>query len=84
MKVLSSDRTGVLIVRLWIEANHETGLRARITQTVDTMAAEQSVAVAASADDISAVVKQWVEAFADPGLADGDGHVTPGSDDDRS
>lgn len=77
MKRSSSDRTGVLIVRLWIEANHELGLRARITQTLDTTATEQSVAVAASADDICAVVKRWVEAFVDPGSRDGNGAVTP-------
>lgn len=79
METLSSDRTGMLIVRLWIEANHETGLRARITQTLDTMATEQAVATAASADDICAVVKQWVEDFADPRLDGGNGRVKLGS-----
>lgn len=67
MKVLTSDRTDVLIVRLWLEASHETGLRARITQTLGTTASEQPVAVASSADGICAVVKEWVDAFADPG-----------------
>lgn len=67
MKAPPSDRTGVLIVRLWIEVNHEKGLRARITQTLDTLAGEHSVAVVASADDVCAVVKEWVEAFANPG-----------------
>ena len=60
------DRSGVLILRLWVEASHVTGLRARITQMLDTSRTEQSVGVAASADDICAIVKQWVEAFADP------------------
>lgn len=75
MKAVSPDRTGVLILRLWIETNHETGLRARITQTLDTMAAEESVAVATSADDICAVVKQWVEKFADPKSGEENGQV---------
>jgi hypothetical protein len=66
MHDLPSGRIGVLIVRLWIEPNHETGLRARITQTVDTRVTGQSVAVAASVDDVCAAVKQWVDAFADP------------------
>lgn len=70
----SSDRTGVLVVRLWIEANHERGLRARITQTLDAIAGEQSVAVAASADDIVAVVKRWVDEFATIGSPDVSGH----------
>lgn len=74
----SSDRTGVLIVRLWIEANHTKGLRARITQTLDTMAGEEAVAVAASADDICAVVKRWVEDFALPGSPEGNGRASSG------
>lgn len=68
MRRLSSDRTGVLVVRLWIEANHERGLRARITQTLDAIDGEQSVGVAASADDICAVVKRWVDDFTGPGI----------------
>lgn len=80
----SSDRTGVLIVRLWIEANHERGMRARITQTLDTMLAEQAVAVVASSEDICAVVKRWVEEFADRSILDpaSDGKV--GHDDGTS
>lgn len=73
MKTQTTDRTGVLILRLWIEANHETGLRARITQTLDTAAAEQPVAVAANADDICAIVKQWVQSFADSSSPNGNG-----------
>lgn len=78
MKRSSSDRSGVLIVRLWIEVNHPQGLRARITQTLDAMAGEESVAVAASADDICVVVKRWVEDFADPDSSDGNGHAARG------
>jgi len=76
-------RSGVLILRLWVEANHATGLRARITQMLDTSRTEHSVAVAASADDICAIVKDWVEAFADPS-GNGDGTVTRVGDDRES
>ena len=81
MKTTSPERTGALVVRLWIEANHETGMRARITQTLDTMATEQSVATASSADEICTVVKEWVEDFASPNSRNGhdlsgDGGVT--------
>lgn len=65
----------MLIVRLWIEANHDQGLRARITQTLDTEAGEQSIAVAASADGICAVVKKWVEDFATLDPSDGNGRA---------
>jgi len=66
MKRHTPDRTGLLIVRLWVEAHHETGLRARITQCLDTTTTETSVAVASTADDIYTVVKQWVEDVAGP------------------
>ena len=69
MKRKSPDRTGVFVVRLWIEPNHEAGLRARITQTIDTRVPERSVAIAASADDICAVIKSWVDDFVAPGRA---------------
>lgn len=55
----------MLIVHLWTEASHDTRLRARITQALGTDAAEHSVAVAASADDIGDVVRHWVQAFED-------------------
>lgn len=66
MKRHTSDRASLLIVRLWVEADHEMGLRARITQCLDTTTTETSVAVASTADDIYGVVKQWVEDVAGP------------------
>ena len=83
MNTATPDRSGVLILRLWIEANHAKGLRARITQMLDTARTEQSVAVAASANDICAIVKDWVDAFAAPS-SDGDGSVTRVADDHES
>jgi hypothetical protein len=77
MKTQTTDRTGVLILRLWIEANHETGLRARITQSLDSTAAEQPLAVAASADDICAIVKQWVHDFEGSSSPNGNGALDP-------
>jgi len=61
----SSDRTGLLILRLWIESSHDSRLRSRITHTVDKQSAEQSIAVTDSIDVICDVVRQWVQAFAD-------------------
>lgn len=60
-----SDRTGILIVRLWIEGDAREGFRARITQTLDSTCDEQATATAASPQDIYAVVRTWVEAFID-------------------
>lgn len=64
-----------MIVRLWIEPHREQGLRARITQTLDTMAGEHSVSVAKSVEDICAVVKEWVDEFAGPRPLNGNGQV---------
>ena len=63
MSLEANERTGIMLVRLWIEANHPSGLRARITQTLDTTTTEHSVVVGASADDICEVVKRWVDTF---------------------
>ncbi|MGZ6266979.1 MAG: hypothetical protein ACXVD9_05045 [Actinomycetota bacterium] len=57
------NATGMLILRLWVEGNTLTGLRARITQTLDGTGGERSVATAATAEDIYAVVRRWVETF---------------------
>jgi len=63
MKTPSSDRTGVLIVRLWIEGNARDGLRARITQTLDSAGTERHVAVAATPEAVCTVVQKWVDEF---------------------
>jgi hypothetical protein len=66
MKIQSSDRTGILIVHLWIEENAREGFRARITQTLDSAAPDQLMATAATPDDLLDVVKAWVEGFVSP------------------
>jgi hypothetical protein len=63
MATRQSDRTGILIVRLWIEADAQEGFRARITQTLDLTDREQATATAADPEDVYAVVQTWVEAF---------------------
>lgn len=57
------ERSGALIVRVWIEATHEIPLRARITQSLDAAGPEHSVAAASSAKEICEVVRAWVDAF---------------------
>jgi hypothetical protein len=58
----AAERTGVLVVRVWIERPPGTGLRARITaQELDN--GEQATTVASTVDAILDVVRQWLEAF---------------------
>jgi hypothetical protein len=63
MTTKSSDRTGMLILRLWIEGNPSDGFRARITQTLDATGPEQAMATAGNPEDVYAVVRRWVETF---------------------
>lgn len=66
MKSQSSDRTGILIIRLWIEESASEVFRARITQTLDSAAPDQPFAMAATPDDLYNVIKTWVERFVSP------------------
>ena len=65
MSVTEPNRTGLLIVRLWIEAA-ETGFRARITQTLDSSRADQGMSMASSPEEVYAVVQRWVQGFVNP------------------
>lgn len=67
MKTHSPDRTGILIVSLWIEANPLNGFRARITQTLDSSGKERATATAANPEGIYSVVRAWVEGFVGQG-----------------
>jgi hypothetical protein len=70
-----SDRIGVLVIRAWLEDDGVPGdLRARITETLDVSAPSPVEAVAASEEEIVAVVVAWLRAFtgrADQPMADG-------------
>jgi hypothetical protein len=67
-----SGRTGVLVMRGWIEPEHETALRVRIIQSVDDQAGggsarEQNIPMATTAaatvEDAMLVVRSWLEDF---------------------
>lgn len=66
MRTRSSDRTGILIIRVWMEQSAHEGLRARITHTLDSTDPDQATATAASPEDIYAAVRTWVERFVEP------------------
>jgi hypothetical protein len=69
------DRIGVLVIRAWLEEGGvSSDLRARITQTLDTAAPSPVEAVAASEEEIVAIVVAWLRAFtgrADEPMSDG-------------
>jgi hypothetical protein len=64
MMLSSSDRTGLLFLRVWVEPGHETkALRARLTGTVGGSGREVNIATAATVDDAIASVRAWLEDF---------------------
>jgi hypothetical protein len=58
----SANRTGVLVISVWLEPGEE-GLRARITRTVDITARDEIATVATTPDEIARVVRDWLDAF---------------------
>ena len=56
-------RTGVMVVRVWIEAE-SGGLRARLTGTHDIAHGTETTVTAATVDDVIAIVRDWIDAFA--------------------
>jgi hypothetical protein len=59
----AAPRTGILMVRMWWEADAPEGFRARITHTLDSAEPEQETASVGGADGLCAVVRSWVEDF---------------------
>ena len=73
MTTARPERTGVLIVRVWIEASSPSGVRARITETKDLEEGERTSTVTGTREEIVAIVSEWLDAFA---ADSGDGRVT--------
>ena len=51
----------MLVLRVWWEGDNPSTVRARITQTADVTRPGRTTAVAGSVEDISGVVKDWLE-----------------------
>ncbi len=61
MEAIASERTGVIVVRVWVEDDDDP--RARITASLDVSSEEQTVAAAAGTEEIITVVRDWLERF---------------------
>jgi 16S rRNA G1207 methylase RsmC len=57
------ERTGVLVVRAWLEDATDEGLRARITHTLDVARPGETVIVTARREEVYAAVRSWLEEF---------------------
>lgn len=76
MPIRTSDPTGIMIVRVWIEADPH-GFRARMTHTLNATGRDDAMATAAEPEDVYDAVREWVEAFVD---RDGAGRIPRGPD----
>jgi hypothetical protein len=63
--VSAEDRSAVLAIRLWLEEGVAggKGLRARITQTLDTEAPRSVETAAGSEEEVVDAVRNWVRTF---------------------
>ncbi len=52
-----------MIVRIWVERDHDLSLRARLTESSDLEAPEQSTRAASSVDEVVEIVRRWAEQF---------------------
>ena len=57
------ERTGLLVIRAWIEANGESRLCARITRTADVNRRGEVSTVAATPGQIVGTVEDWIDSF---------------------
>lgn len=60
----SPPRTGVLVVRAWVEGDSAAGgLRARIVRTLDVTSSESESSSAATPEEVYRVVRLWLESL---------------------
>ncbi len=64
MNASRGGSANVLILRAWREAGHVNGLRVRIIEVSDRQ--DQSVAMAASTDEVCEVVRGWLDRLPPP------------------
>jgi hypothetical protein len=60
-----AQRTGILVVRVWLEQDAPGRLRARLTQAVDLAEAPASLARQPMCPGICAAVEAWLRQFLD-------------------
>jgi hypothetical protein len=66
MSAPADARTGILLVRVWLEGDRTSGLRARIVRMLDVERGETLESVAGSVDEVCDVVRTWLESFSAP------------------
>ena len=68
MGTADEDRTGVLVLRAWVEGADSQGLRVRIirmTQSIQGAVVEPVSSASATVDGVCATVRAWLEELVD-------------------
>jgi hypothetical protein len=60
------ERTGILVIRVWLEQDAPGRLRARLTQAADLGEPPTTLATAADVPAVCAAVEAWLRRFLDP------------------
>ena len=60
------ERTGILVVRVWLEQDDPGRLRARLTQVPGLGEPQTTLATAADVAGVCAAVEAWLRQFLDP------------------
>jgi hypothetical protein len=60
------ERTGVLVIRVWLEQDEPGRLRARLIQAGDLGETPATLATAAGVAGVRDAVEAWLERFLDP------------------
>jgi hypothetical protein len=58
-----AERTGVLVVRAWVEGEAPQAFRARLTRSLDVSSLDEVESTAASIDEVCEQVRVWLLAF---------------------
>ena len=67
----ASEKTGALVIRIWIERSPLPNLKARITRTTDVATEEEVTTAATSTEEIETIVRAWLDAFVQSTEANG-------------
>lgn len=68
MTSADTERTGVFVVRAWIETGAGGGFRARVTRTLDLSTRDELSSSVATPSEITRLVVDWLDAFVADGL----------------
>lgn len=74
MKSAPREKTGILVIRIWMERPAQ--IRARITHTLDVSTTREVITTAMSPHQISETVASWLDAF-----TEGESVASPVQDD---